>query len=75
MREYTTAPPFEKPVFTDTRPVRDWTATPYVPSDSIYARMARAAIRAAMRHLANGDMKKYRQRMLASEILNRSDRK
>ena len=74
IREYTTAPPFERPVVnTGPLPVRAWTPSNYVPSDSLDARMSRAMMRAALRHLERGDTKKYRQQSLSSAILNRSE--
>jgi hypothetical protein len=71
MRNYTTAPPFEKPTFIDGRPVRDWTAEPYTPSDAMNARMARAARRAAAKHAERGEFKKAAQQELSASILDK----
>ena len=70
MRDYPVAPLFQKPTFTEgVKPFRDWVATEtYKPSDSLDARMRRAMLRAAQRHLEKGDVAKYRDRVISADL-------
>ena len=71
-REYKVAPPFEKPKFSEgPQCSRDWTASKYVPSDSLNARMSRAWRRASERAAKRGDLAKAAQKLRSAEILDK----
>lgn len=69
-REYVVAPPFKKPEVTEGRPVRDWIASKFVPSNTENARMARARRRAAAWAMKRGDLAKAAEHLKSADILD-----